>query len=310
MDFKHKHVEMCLGDKRKCLIVEALALGVLRPNTTGGVGRAVHALCREAMRVGKCIMEMTVRDMKAHGLIKGGTGSEKCDRSCMRAAMKARAISKMHVTSDTNVTSDSSDGGSDMETTDAASSCDEKVDGGKVKRGGTSMGGQCGKPMKTSMANAKTNGKTNAKTNEKKKDLSVDRIAGISQRVVNLVAAANAANAAATESKQQKKTRMLNARIERTKARTRELNAERLAMNAERLARLERTAARKQELDAERAERLARIERTRARTQELMDAERAERLAQIERTRARTQELMDAERLAVNAGRLALNAER
>ena len=291
MDFKHKHVELCLGDKRKCLILEALALGVLRPNTTGGVGRAVHALCREAMKVGKCLMEMTVGDMKAHGLIKGATGSEKCDRSCMRAAMKARAISKMHVTSDTNVTSDSSDVGTDMETTDAASSCDEKVDGGKVKRGGTSMGGQCGKPMKTSMANAKTNGKTNAKTNEKKKDLSVDRIAGISQRVINLVAAASAAsakNAVAGESKQQEKACMLNARIERTRARTRELNAERLAMNAERLARLERTAARKQELDAERAERLARIERT----------------------RARTQELMDAERLAVNAGRLALNAER
>lgn len=287
MDFKHKHVELCLGDKRKCLILEALALGVLRPNTTGGVGRAVHALCREAMKVGKCLMEMTVGDMKAHGLIKGATGSEKCDRSCMRAAMKARAISKMHVTSDTNVTSDSSDVGTDMETTDAASSCDETMDSGKVKRGGKSTGGRCGKPVKTSMATAKINGKTNAK----KKDLSVDRIAGISQRVINLVAAASAAgatNAVAGESKQQKKTRMLNARIERTRARTRELNAERLALNAERLARLERTEARKQELDAERAERLARIERM----------------------RARTQELMDAERLAVNAGRLALNAER
>ena len=287
MDFKHKHVELCLGDKRKCLILEALALGVLRPNTTGGVGRAVHALCREAMKVGKCLMEMTVGDMKAHGLIKGATGSEKCDRSCMRAAMKARAISKMHVTSDTNVTSDSSDVGADMETTDAASSCDETMDSGKVKRGGKSTGGRRGKPVKTSMATAKINGKTNAK----KKDLSVDRIAGISQRVINLVAAASAAsakNAVAGESKQQEKARMLNARIERTRARTRELNAERLALNAERLARLERTEARKQELDAERAERLARIERM----------------------RARTQELMDAERLAVNAGRLALNAER
>ena len=230
MDFKHKHVEMCLGDKRKCLIVEALALGVMRPNTTGGVGRAVHTLCREAMRVGKCIMEMTVHDMKAHGMIRGATGSEKCDRSCMRAAMKARAISKMHVTSDTNVTSDTSGGDTGMESTDddVASTRDEKVDNGKVKRGGKSVGGRCGKPMKTSMTNAK-----NVKTNAKKKDLSVDRVAGISQRVINLVAAASAV---ATESKQRKKTCMLNARIERTKARTQELNAERLALNAERLA--------------------------------------------------------------------------
>ena len=58
-------------------------MGVMRPNTTGGVGRAVHRLCREAVGVGKAIMEMTVHDMKVHGMIRGATGSEKCDSSCL-----------------------------------------------------------------------------------------------------------------------------------------------------------------------------------------------------------------------------------